>query len=79
MSRHITTDATWREPGTRPAGWQIVISETERNTRAALIDKPAPTTMRDVLRLTAGPSARFISRHARAIIAAVRAYKDAVK
>lgn len=33
------------------------------------------TTMRDVLRMTSGPTARFLTRHARAAVAAVRAYQ----
>jgi hypothetical protein len=43
MSRYIVTDATWREPFTRPRGWQVVFSQQERDSRAALIDpRPEP-------------------------------------
>lgn len=47
--------------------------EAARDFHARYAPSPA-TTMRDVLRMTAGPTARFLTRHARAFAAAVRAY-----
>jgi hypothetical protein len=54
--------------------WHIAATKLERDNRARVLDALPATTMRDVLRLTAGPTARFITRHARALVAAVRAY-----
>lgn len=51
--------------------------EAARDFHARYAPLPA-TTMRDVLRMTAGPTARFVTRHARAFVAAVRAYWSAL-
>lgn len=39
---------------------------------------PRRVTLADVWRMVAGPTARFLARHARAALAAVRAYRSAL-
>lgn len=52
--------------------------EAARDFHARYAPSPA-TTMRDVLRMTAGPTARLLTRHCAAARAAWRAYWSAVK
>lgn len=63
----------------RRSGWRPAINDDERNSRAALIDYPPATTMRDVVRMTCGPIWRAVLRHGRAMVTAVQAYKEQVK
>jgi hypothetical protein len=58
--------------------WLPAINQHERDSRAALIDRPPATTMRDVLAMTAGPAVSFIARHARSAAAAWRSYKESI-
>lgn len=55
------------------------LNEYEANARAALLDRPRETTVADCARMTVGPIIRFIARQCRACVAAVRAYREAVR
>lgn len=45
--RPIVTDADWD----RPRPWQVFINQQHRDSNAALIDRPRPTTFIDTARL----------------------------
>ncbi|WP_310474123.1 hypothetical protein [Sandarakinorhabdus sp.] len=74
----VVTDATWREPGREFSGWRWGRNQWERDSIAALIDRPPPTTFTDVARDVLRPAARFTARHstaaARALWAGLRAF-----
>ncbi len=75
----IWTDANWREPGTRPRGWIIVQSEMERNSNAALCDRPPATTFGQVAGYVGRRTFAGIVKRIRAIVAAVQAYRESMK
>ena len=59
------------------------INQQHRDSLARLLDQPQPTTFADAARMTVAPTMRaigtvahFITRHARASAAAVRAYRS---
>jgi hypothetical protein len=78
MSRYIVTDATWRDAGWRPKNWDKVFGEYERNSNAALVDRPPATTFTAVARYVWRRCTSSIARHGRAFVAAVRAYRSAL-
>lgn len=51
--------------------WQIAYSQQEADTRAAIVDRPQPTTFTDVARMVARP----IIRRCAAVLVAWRAYR----
>lgn len=79
MTRYIVTDATWREPGQRHRGWDTLLNQHHANSKAALVDRPPATTFADVFRMTSRPLRCGITKRIRAVVAAVRAYRESMK
>ena len=72
------TALRWRDAGWRPKNWDKVFGEHERNSNAALIDRPPAATFTDVARFVWRRCTSSIARYGRAFVAAVRAYRRAL-
>jgi hypothetical protein len=58
--------------------WHPPLNQAEADSRAAILDRPAPTGMADVWRMTAGPTLNALKKQCRALLAAAKAYKAVI-
>jgi hypothetical protein len=62
--------------GTRARPWHTFANQHERDSNAALIDRPPATTFTDVARFVWRRCTCSIARHARKSVAAIRTYRE---